>query len=782
MKKHLQLLALIAAMCLPWLGQAQSRATVTVGTGTTTSYNSPFNAFYKNSTNQTIYLASEISTAGAIDTIWFYCAAAQSFTCTELKVYMGTTSASAFGNMYTSTDLDEVYSGTNVVVGGTVGWYAIPLDSPFVYNGSDNLVVCVTKKTTSYNQSCTWNYTSMTNRNRYRQNDSDASYGELSSLAAGTAGSTSSYFPNTRFSFNLNYVPPTCLRPVSIAADNVTAHSAAISWVDTAATGNYYVYYYPTDNPSAIDSVAVSSTSYTFNGLLANTSYTVGVAANCGGGDISQRRNTSFCTECDLLSTFPYTYGFEDSPSGTGSVPPCWTFASDGSGTYANYYPYVHTSNVRTGSKDVYFYLIASSSTTAGYPHWEVAALPPVDTTVHPISDLTLNFWGRTSTTASYVTNFEVGVMTNPADTNTFQLVQAFGPYSNLPYQEFSIDFANFTGHGNYIAIKMQRGSTAQYLYADDFTLLVTPACPRVENVAASNITSNSADLSWTEMGTATSWQLDVMNGDSLESTQYATTTNYTLSGLQPNTDYTVNITVVCGSDAGGVNTISFRTACEEITDLPYSYGFEDATGTGATNSFSSCFGRYTNGSTAYPYPSSSQKRTGSYSVYLYNSASGATYSYLTMPLFAQSVNGMQISFWGYKTSANYGHLMVGVMDNPADITTFDTIATLQVSDLNTWEYFEIPLASYTGTGRYITLLSTGATASYTYVDDIVVDRMSDCPRPTDVAATNITTNSMDLAWSESGTASAWLIEYTSTTFDNADDIQSVEAYSNLVN
>lgn len=209
MKKHLQLLALIAAVCLPWLGQAQSRATVTVGTGTTTSYTSPFNGLYKNSTNQVLYLASEISTAGVIDTIWYYSAASgQTMTCTELKVYMGTTSAATFSTMFTSSDFEEVYSGSNVVIGGSIGWYAIPLDSPYAYNGSDNLVVCVTKKTPSYNSSCTWQYTSLSGRCRYRQSDNDATYGDLSALPAGTAGSTASYFPNTRFSFNLNYVPP----------------------------------------------------------------------------------------------------------------------------------------------------------------------------------------------------------------------------------------------------------------------------------------------------------------------------------------------------------------------------------------------------------------------------------------------------------------------------------------------------------------------------------------------------------------------------------------------
>ena len=43
----------------------------------------------------------------------------------------------------------------------------------------------------------------------------------------------------------------------------------------------------------------------------------------------------------------------------------------------------------------------------------------------------------------------------------------------------------------------------------DDITLDQIPDCPEVTNMTASNITTESADLNWTETGSATSWTIE---------------------------------------------------------------------------------------------------------------------------------------------------------------------------------------------------------------------------------------------------------------------------------
>lgn len=123
----------------------------------------------------------------------------------------------------------------------------------------------------------------------------------------------------------------------------------------------------------------------------------------------------------------------------------------------------------------------------------------------------------------------------------------------------------------------------------------------------------------------------------------------------------------------------------------------------------------------------------------MYSTAS--VYSWLTLPLFEEDVDQLQVSFYAYRsTTATYGHWAVGVMTDPNDFTTFDTIASGQVSANSTWELIEVPLGSYTGNGNYIAILCpSGSAANYTYIDDLVVSYIPTCPRPTDVTLINTT-------------------------------------------
>ena len=46
------------------------------------------------------------------------------------------------------------------------------------------------------------------------------------------------------------------------------------------------------------------------------------------------------------------------------------------------------------------------------------------------------------------------------------------------------------------------------------------------------------------------------------------------------------------------------------------------------------------------------------------------------------------------------------------------------------------------------------------YVDDVVLDVLPTCPKPQGLTAGNSTANSIDLSWTETGSATAWVVEY----------------------
>ena len=71
--------------------------------------------------------------------------------------------------------------------------------------------------------------------------------------------------------------------------------------------------------------------------------------------------------------------------------------------------------------------------------------------------------------------------------------------------------------------------------------------CEAPTNVTASNITNNSADLSWTQQGDVTSWDVNYrVAGITDWNTSNTTTNPYTLTGLNENTSYEVQVIANC--------------------------------------------------------------------------------------------------------------------------------------------------------------------------------------------------------------------------------------------
>jgi len=123
----------------------------------------------------------------------------------------------------------------------------------------------------------------------------------------------------------------------------------------------------------------------------------------------------------------------------------------------------------------------------------------------------------------------------------------------------------------------------------------------------------------------------------------------------------------------------------------------------------------------------------------------------------------------------------VGIMSNPADKTTFVPVDTI-VTTSNTYATYEFPFSHYTGTGNYIAIMAPQPTSSYNagYVDNIMVDYIPNCPRPHNLAASNVTDNAATLSWTAMGNESSWEIAYGPAGFDpEGNDANYVTATSN---
>ena len=186
MKKFLLLIAII----ISGMGLF-AQTEITIGDGTSSSYNAPFNNNYRHSWNETIYSKDDIGERCLINSIAYHRANNYSYSTSTIKIYMGETDRN---NISSTTDwtplssLTMVYSGSNVIIGDSE-WETFILDEPFEYSGESNLVVVVAKTASSYTSSLKWYCTSYSSGNyisMYRQNDNSTSYSEHPSGNSGT--------------------------------------------------------------------------------------------------------------------------------------------------------------------------------------------------------------------------------------------------------------------------------------------------------------------------------------------------------------------------------------------------------------------------------------------------------------------------------------------------------------------------------------------------------------------------------------------------------------------
>ncbi|MCR5551345.1 MAG: fibronectin type III domain-containing protein, partial [Bacteroidales bacterium] len=146
---------------------------------------------------------------------------------------------------------------------------------------------------------------------------------------------------------------------------------------------------------------------------------------------------------------------------------------------------------------------------------------------------------------------FQVGYSTTSNELSAFTWDEAIT--APVLFAEFAKDYP---ADVHYIAIKYNAASSGQ-LYIDNVSLTVPLLTPT--EFAASNITSNSATLTWT--GTADSYNLQYKTTDgSWSDIINVTGTSHTLSSLDAATIYEAQLQAVYGEEASAWVSTTFET------------------------------------------------------------------------------------------------------------------------------------------------------------------------------------------------------------------------------
>ncbi len=287
------------------------QAQVVVGEGTTVNEEMPIEPYYKFSYSQVIYHAGEINASGTITGLKYTATEGTDLANSDgWDVWMGHTSLSAHGAAFVDiSELTQVYTG-NVTIANQV--VSITLDTPFEYNGTDNIMVAVNETSnvnnaydsSSHDFYCTT--TTGVNRGLVTYNDSAAI--DPSNPPTVISSSYRQSFANIIF----EGITQSCENPTAVVIDNILGTSADVSWTSSGSSWEYIVLTAADDPPGESDSgTAVSSASVSLSGLTEVTDYVFYIRNVCSGENSGWAAGY-FRTACADVFTLPFNEGFND--------------------------------------------------------------------------------------------------------------------------------------------------------------------------------------------------------------------------------------------------------------------------------------------------------------------------------------------------------------------------------------------------------------------------------------------------------------------------------------
>ncbi len=129
----------------------------TIGTGTTPTTGatvSPYKTFWHDGRSQYLILASELLAAGTgpgtITALGFNVTTTPSMAMSDFTIKIAGTSATVLGSTFLSPTNPTTVMGPTTVTISTTGWYTHTFATPFVWNGSDNVLIDVCFDNTAY--------------------------------------------------------------------------------------------------------------------------------------------------------------------------------------------------------------------------------------------------------------------------------------------------------------------------------------------------------------------------------------------------------------------------------------------------------------------------------------------------------------------------------------------------------------------------------------------------------------------------------------------------------
>ena len=293
--------------------------------------------------------------------------------------------------------------------------------------------------------------------------------------------------------------------------------------------------------------------------------------------------------------------------------------------------------------------------------------------------------------------------------------------------------------------------------------------CVPPEELEISNITSNSADLTFMSVGSETQWVV-YLDGEALDTIE---TDTYTFTGLG---SYTSHVAGVCSYCDGGtlstMSTLSFPPLCGDM-ELPYFENFDSYTVVGDStrpNCWTRVVGFRPQSATASTLYPNFTTYSGRGTVMNFNGRGAPENISGTMkiatPRIPVALNNLEIIFDVLKNT-----LTVYLATDPEDPSTYVRVRECRSTIMN-WTTYEVrtdTIADAPSAPGYLVFCANyepGYSAGDNpYLDNLSVLALNNCNRPESVTVSNESPNGADVSWTAVAGATNYRVSYS--TVDN---------------
>jgi len=613
---------------------------------------------------------------------------------------------------------------------------------------------------------------------------------------------------------NINIKENSCIKPTNLSASSITHNSASLSWTENGTATDWDIEYGAEgfSQGSGTTVTGVGSNPYTLGSLSSNTSYDYYVRASCGGGSNSYWEGPyTFLTSCAALTavTLPFTEDWE-SYNGTktenGNVY-CgtnynWTFTHSLSTGRVRWGTDTYQANTGSGAVTLdnsvdggadntnYLILTLDLSNYTASSYLELA----FDYADHENENHNNNYiWIRGSSSDSWVQAYYLEPEAQINDTyQTIKSIDIDDILSNAsPSQTVSASFQiRFGQEDNYTTL--HDGISFDNIKVEE------RSCFTPTDLSASNYTVNSAQLSWTETGSATEWDIEY-GAEGFSQGSGTTVTGvgsnpYTLGSLSSGTYYDYYVRANCGG--GDVSywegPFTFYTLCASLSaaTLPFTEDWESYNGVKMDDNIVYCGTTYnwnfetstSDGEISWG-TNAHQTNGGSGAVTLvkhtYDGNFNINYLILTIDLSNYTASSILELAFDYADHQNENHSnnYVWIRGSNTDSwvqayylepeaqadDTYQTVNSIDIDNiLSNASPSQTVSASFQV--RFGQEDDYSITADGISFDNIKIEERS-CVKPSNQSASSITHNSAIIDWTENGSSTTWDIEYGTTGF-----------------